>query len=140
MIFTFIFREKHANVHSLNGRRISMKFGIQNKSKNRIFYFMGGSPGLVVTGGDSCSKGYEFKSWHSILDGHFFTVICCKNCYVCLKKLKMNEKEAGDGPFFFKKMFYFSLFNILLWRTPVFQETKATLMRSSLQRLQIGTR
>ena len=31
----------------------------------------GGSPGLVVMGGDSCSKGCEFESQHRILDGHF---------------------------------------------------------------------
>ena len=36
----------------------------------------------------------------SILDGHFFALICCKNCIdVCLKRLKINEKEAGDGHF-----------------------------------------
>ena len=29
------------------------------------------SPGLVVMGGDSCSKGCEFESLHRILDGHF---------------------------------------------------------------------
>ena len=30
----------------------------------------------------------------------FFTYICCKNCDdVCLKRLKINEKEAGAGPF-----------------------------------------
>ena len=35
----------------------------------------------------------------SILDGHFFALICCKNCIdVCLKRLKINEKEAGVGP------------------------------------------
>ena len=28
----------------------------------------------------------------------FFTFICCKNCIVCLKRQKFNEKEAGDGP------------------------------------------
>ena len=32
---------------------------------------MGGSPGLVVMGGDSCSKDCEFESWLHILDGHF---------------------------------------------------------------------
>ena len=47
----------------------------------------GESPGLVVMVGDSCSKGREFESWH-ILDGHFFTFICCKNCNVCLKRQK----------------------------------------------------
>ena len=31
----------------------------------------GRSPGLVAMGGDSCSKGCEFKSRHRILDGHF---------------------------------------------------------------------
>ena len=30
----------------------------------------------------------------------FFTYICCKNCNVCLKRPKINEKEAGVGPFF----------------------------------------
>ena len=25
----------------------------------------------------------------------FFTLICCKNCFVCLKRPKINEKEAG---------------------------------------------
>ena len=48
----------------------------------------GMSPGLVVMGGDSCSEDYEFKSQHSILDGHFFTFICCKNCNLCLKRRK----------------------------------------------------
>ena len=31
----------------------------------------GRSPGLVVMGGDSCSKGRGFKFQHRILDGHF---------------------------------------------------------------------
>ena len=29
------------------------------------------SPGLVVMGGDSCSKGCEFEFRHCLLDGHF---------------------------------------------------------------------
>ena len=33
-------------------------------------YFDGG-PGLVVMGGDSCSEGHRFESWHRILDGLF---------------------------------------------------------------------
>ena len=63
---------------------------------------MGGSPGLVVMGKDSRSKGRGFESRYRGLDGHFFTYICCKNCNVCLKRLKINEKEAGVGPFFKK--------------------------------------
>jgi len=35
---------------------------------------------------------------------HFFTLICCKNCIVCLKRPKMNEKEAGVGLFLKKSM------------------------------------
>ena len=29
----------------------------------------------------------------------FFTLIRCKNCIICLNRLKINEKEAGVGPF-----------------------------------------
>ena len=39
----------------------------------------GREPGLVVMGGDSLSEGRGFESQHRILDGHFFTYICCKN-------------------------------------------------------------
>ena len=53
----------------------------------------------MVMGRDSRFKGRGFESRHSILDGHFFTCICCKNCNVCLKRPKINEKEAGVGPF-----------------------------------------
>ena len=54
------------------------------------------SPGLVVMGAESCSKGLGFESWHHILDGHFFTLTCCKNCIVCLKRPKINEKRPGS--------------------------------------------
>ena len=30
---------------------------------------------------------------------HIFTLICCKNCVVCLKRPTINEKEAGVGQF-----------------------------------------
>ena len=33
--------------------------------------------------------------------------ICCKNCIVCLKRPKINEKEAVVGPFFKKKLYFF---------------------------------
>ena len=63
----------------------------------------GRSPGLVVMGGDSCSKGRESKSQDHILDGHFFIIICWENGKFYLKGTKKNEKEAGDGPLFFSK-------------------------------------
>ena len=53
----------------------------------------------MVMGGDSCARGHGFESRYRILDGHFFTYNCCKNCNVCLKRLKINNKEAGVGPF-----------------------------------------
>ena len=53
----------------------------------------------MVMGRDSRFKGCEFESQHHILDGHFFTYICCGNCIVCLKRPKINEKEAGLGLF-----------------------------------------
>ena len=52
---------------------------------------------VYVMGDDSCSKGCGFESQGHILDGHFFTLICYKNCIVCLKRPKINEKEAGVG-------------------------------------------
>ena len=33
------------------------------------------------------------------MDMTFLKVICCKNCIVCLKGPKINEKEAEVGPF-----------------------------------------
>ena len=61
----------------------------------------GGSPGLVVTGGDSRFEGCGFVSRCRILDGHFITLICCKIVLIFVwERPKVNEKEAGDGPFF----------------------------------------
>ena len=53
----------------------------------------------MVMGRDLRSGGRGFESRHCILDGHYFTYIFCKNCNVCLKRPKINEKEAGIGPF-----------------------------------------
>ena len=38
----------------------------------------GGSPGLVVMGDDSCSRGHGCESRCCILNGDFI-LICCKN-------------------------------------------------------------
>ena len=41
-------------------------------------------------------RGHGFKSRLHILDGYFFTLICCKNCIdVCSKRPKINEKRPG---------------------------------------------
>ena len=36
---------------------------------------MGGSPDLMVMGGDSCPDGRGFKSQQHILDGHFSHIL-----------------------------------------------------------------
>ena len=54
-------------------------------------------------GGDSCSKGRGFESLHYILDGHFSHIFAVKIYNVCLKRQKINEKEAGVDPFFKQK-------------------------------------
>ena len=54
---------------------------------------MGGSPGLVVMGGDLCSEGSNPSTvhwWYIFL--------------ICFKKTKINEKEAAEGPFFKKRI------------------------------------
>ena len=53
----------------------------------------------MVMGDNSCLRGRGFESQCRILGGHFFTLICCKNCIVSLKRPKIKEKETGFGPF-----------------------------------------
>ena len=48
--------------------------------------YLGGSPGLVVMGGDSRSEGCGFESQHHILDGYILLLFV--NCNVCLKRRK----------------------------------------------------
>ena len=65
--------------------------------RSKVTLKWGGSPGLVVMGDDSCSRGCGFESRRRILDGHFFT-------FVCLKRPKINRKKAEVGPSFLKKL------------------------------------
>ena len=67
----------------------------------------GGSPGLVVMRYDSCSRGCGCKSQRHILDGYFFTLICCKNCSVCLKRLEKTKKRPGLAHFNYIQETYF---------------------------------
>ena len=53
-----------------------------------IICFAGGSSGLVVIGGDSCSEGCGFKSQHRLLDGYFSQID------VCLKIPKIKNKNT----------------------------------------------
>ena len=72
--------------------------------KNKTISKLGGSPGLVVMGDYSCSRGQGVWISAPYTGWAFFTLICCENSIVCLKRSKINEKEAGVDPFF-KKIF-----------------------------------
>ena len=50
----------------------------------------------MVMGGDSRSEGLGFESRHRILDGHFLTYICCKNCW--LEKTENKQKRGLGWP------------------------------------------
>ena len=52
----------------------------------------------MAKGGDSLSEVVSSNP-SAGLDGHFFTLICFKIFIVCLKRPKIKEKEAKDGPF-----------------------------------------
>ena len=63
---------------------------------------MGGSPGLVVMGDDSCLRGHGFESQHSILDGpfkHWFVI----KIYYLFEKTKNKWKRSRGRSIFFKK-------------------------------------
>ena len=63
----------------------------------QIFGDLSGSPGLVVMAGDSFSEGRGFESQHRKLDGRFHQYFAFK--ILVFEKTKINEKEAGGGPF-----------------------------------------
>ena len=52
---------------------------------------LGGSPGLVVMGGDSCTEGRGFDSHLHVLDGYISHILVAKN-------VMFVWKEAGCGP------------------------------------------
>ena len=64
---------------------------------------VGGSPGLVVTGGDSFSKGREFESWNRTLDGHFFTYLFVVKFVMCVWKDENKWKRGWGWAIFIKK-------------------------------------
>ena len=60
-------------------------------------------------------KSCGFKSHHQFLNG-IFHVILLKNCKICLKRPKINEKEAMDDSFNYNTVpfmtHYFSALNL----------------------------
>ena len=61
------------------------------------------SSGLVVMGGDSCSKGHVFNSQHHILDGHFFSYLFVVKFVLCVCKDENKWKRGQGWPVFMKK-------------------------------------
>ena len=60
----------------------------------------GRSPCLAVTEGNHGLKVVSSNPNPVWTEWTFcFTLICRKNCNVCLKKTEINEKEAVDDPF-----------------------------------------
>ena len=71
----------------------------------------------VVMWLDSCFEGCGFESQLRILDGHFFTLVCCKNSNVCWKKTENKRKRGGGWPSFVnnnKYLLWMLRFNALL--------------------------
>ena len=54
----------------------------------------------MVKGGDLLSESCQFQYRHWILDAHF-NIYLFQNLIFCLKRPKIIEKEAEDGPSFF---------------------------------------
>ena len=59
---------------------------------------MSGSLGLVVKGGDSCSKGCRFRIPAPYTGWTFFHIHFVAKIVMLFEKAKINEKEEGDGP------------------------------------------
>ena len=57
---------------------------------------MGWSPGLVVMGGDSCSEGSNPNTVYWI---DIFSHKIVVKVELIAEKTKINENEAGEGPF-----------------------------------------
>ena len=70
-------------------KRAVRLYEIRKKEREKLSICLGGSPGLVVMGDNTYSEGCGFESQHNILEGNYSNLpICCKNCYVCLKRWK----------------------------------------------------
>ena len=68
---------------------------------------MGGRPGQVVMGGDSCSEGRGFESWHRILDGHnIFSHIFVVRIVIFVLKRQNKTKKRPRMDHFYKKRHY----------------------------------
>ena len=63
-------------------------------SSSTFTNIQGRSPGLVVMGGDSCTKGHGFESQHRILDGHISYLFVVKIVLFVWKD--KNKRKRGQ--------------------------------------------
>ena len=84
-------------------RRQQAHFDLTISASKNVF-LMGGSPGLVVMGGDSCSKDCGFESQHRILYGHFSQLFAV-NIVVFVRKDENKRKTGRGWPIFAKNVF-----------------------------------
>ena len=96
-------------------QKVAIKNGIGTYYTMSLHYFLqkmfqvltfekGGSPGLVVMGGDLCSEGRGFKSQHRILDYHdIFSRIFVVKIVMFAWKDKNKWKRGRGWPIFLKE-------------------------------------
>ena len=90
-----------SNIHRYHSRKGERENDNFNFFGNKIL-IQYGSPGLLLMGRDSCSKGREFPSRHCILDGHFSHLFVVK-IVMCVGKDENKWKRGRVKPIFFKK-------------------------------------
>ena len=78
------------------------KASIKNVYKRKI---LDGSPGLVVMGWGSCSKGHGFESLRQGRYGHFSYKFVVKNVLFVWNRQSINWKVPRDGHVFKKASF-----------------------------------
>ena len=94
----FMWERRDTKISRCTGDRIPFQRSqnLQCTETAKEWRFLGGSPGLVVRGGDSWSRGRGLESKHCILDGHFSHSLQRLNCL--FEKTEINKKETVDGP------------------------------------------
>ena len=85
--------------------KVKSKCVIEHKNGLKLSWVGGSpSPGLVVMGGDSCSKGRGFESRRRILDGHnIFSHIFVVKIVMFVWRDKNKWKRGREWPIFFIK-------------------------------------
>ena len=78
-MFVLVHCAKYANLHVFPNALITdLTLTTIVTMPIEVITMSNGSPGLVGMGGDSCSEGRGFESWHCILDGHFSHIFVVK--------------------------------------------------------------